>query len=1087
MNTALLEEFIQRFPVCPATANLKAVLELFAQTAVGLLVIVNEQNTPVEIIRFSDFAPYLSANLVQDLANQQHFTLDLEQSIAQWQTQRRQESGEILYTSFSGPWAKPLIKPLIRVPITVSLEQLQVYLQASPQPDVAVVDRSNQYLGLIDRDRVWQWWANTLTSSHTPKTAPSSHPMGKASRPWLQSYFRSHMVSLLIDVLEQIPLPMMLQLESSQILAQNLAWRDQLGDLQDPYALGRQSPATLEKILGDRTATGLPAAHLSSAYYPELLNTSAPLNPLGFTSARQTSECRLGTDPNSCVCIYPVKNGQERVWQFIKIPLNSIFLESPLDQSQADAATEYQQNSLISSLELSSLVSQPIPHWLPEMTQTAIVSAPESLWLVLAQDTTEQQQVARELAAKNADLVQLNRLKDEFLACITHELKTPLTSILGLSSLLKDQLLGPLNDRQIRYTHLIHQGGRHLISIVNDILDLTRIETGQLELTLEPTDVHAVCQYAYDQARRLFHTDDTDAVQASSQSVDVSFTLEIAPHLASIVADELRLRQMLTHLVSNALKFTPKGGKIGIEVDRWDGWIAFTVWDTGIGIPIEKQHLIFQKFQQLENPLTRRYEGTGLGLVLTQRLARLHGGDVTFTSMEEKGSRFTLLLPPSPPRLRTKTLINWQGPSSSPSSRRLVLVVEAVPQFLDHLTQQLTGLGYRVAIARSGTEALEKTRRLQPVAVFINPLLPLLSGWDVLTLLKSNPETQSIPAIITATQIEKNQAQANGADGFLSFPTETELLSNTLEQLIRQAVPDESEHLHTPLTILHLQIGSSSEVSLSDSIGAIADFNALLHPHHCRVLQVDDLDQADLLGRVWKPDLVLLDGSTPNPVVYLKQLSQYAVLASLPIVTLSLEMTEAANQVPGLMVFPCLAPLKTDTPTSMEGSALWQVMQVAAGTTLAPHILIIDLASLHIDDPHLIAASELSCTAPTASRKTNEWLQALLQYIQTAGFRGSISYSWSEIYHQVEHQSTDLLLCIYRLDPSPSLSSALQLLAQRSAKPPLLVWNCQPDPFFSPTSEIMNLLEAIAVQILPASLSMQELLDHINHTLAIAH
>jgi signal transduction histidine kinase len=115
-----------------------------------------------------------------------------------------------------------------------------------------------------------------------------------------------------------------------------------------------------------------------------------------------------------------------------------------------------------------------------------------------------------------------------------------------------------------------------------------------------------------------------------------------------IVADELRLRQMLMHLLSNALKFTDAGGEIGLTVNRWDGWIAFTVWDTGIGIPPEKQHLIFQKFQQLEQPLTRRFEGTGLGLVLTQGLARLHGGDVSFISKPDEGSQFTLLLPPCP-------------------------------------------------------------------------------------------------------------------------------------------------------------------------------------------------------------------------------------------------------------------------------------------------------------------------------------------------------------------------------------------------------------------------------------------------------
>jgi signal transduction histidine kinase len=244
--------------------------------------------------------------------------------------------------------------------------------------------------------------------------------------------------------------------------------------------------------------------------------------------------------------------------------------------------------------------------------------------LVLAQDLTEQQQLARELTAKNADLVQLNRLKDEFLACISHELKTPLTAVLGLSTLLKDQTLGELNNRQVRYAQLIYQSSRHLMAVVNDILDLTRIETGQLELLFEPVNIEAVCRRAFEQAKQARMIEHKMGEPLTEDVLDAQFTLEIEPGLDVLVADEIRLRQMLLNLLSNALKFTEIGHPIGLKVNHWGGWIAFTVWDTGIGIAAEKQHLVFQKFQQLENPLTRQFEGAGLGLVLTRRLARLH-------------------------------------------------------------------------------------------------------------------------------------------------------------------------------------------------------------------------------------------------------------------------------------------------------------------------------------------------------------------------------------------------------------------------------------------------------------------------------
>ena len=391
---------------------------------------------------------------------------------------------------------------------------------------------------------------------------------------------------------------------------------------------------------------------------------------------------------------------------------------------------------------------------------------------ILAQDLTEQQQMASELIAKNTDLIGLNRLKDEFLACISHELKTPLTAIIGLSTLLEERTVGELNERQTHYAQLIHQSGRHLMTTVNHILDLTRLETGQLELTKEPVQIESVCLHALKQARCT-----PEDLQAKHS--DHNFTLFIEPGLDSLVADELRLSQMLVHLLSNAFKFTELGGEVGLRVNRWDGWIAFTVWDTGIGIPEQKQHLIFQKFQQLENPLTRQFKGTGLGLVLTRALVRLHGGDITFLSKEGKGSEFTLLLPSSPQNRGEE--LDWGVLEVQENHfNRLVLVVEAFPQFIEDSMELLSGLGYRIAIARSGTEALEKARRLQPQAIFLNPLLPLLSGWDVLTLLKSDTATHQIPAIVTATLAEKERAFSNRADDFLSLPVEQQILQKVL-------------------------------------------------------------------------------------------------------------------------------------------------------------------------------------------------------------------------------------------------------------------------------------------------------------------
>jgi CheY-like chemotaxis protein len=640
------------------------------------------------------------------------------------------------------------------------------------------------------------------------------------------------------------------------------------------------------------------------------------------------------------------------------------------------------------------------------------------------------------------------------------------------------------------------------------------METGQLELTLDAVNIQTLCDRAYTQAQQLQPSKDTSPEEATSQT---PFTLEIEPSLEMLVADDLRLRQMLVHLLSNALKFTEAGGAIGLKVTRWEGWIAFTVWDTGIGIPPQKQHLIFQKFQQLENPLTRRFEGTGLGLVLTQRLARLHGGDISFISKVGEGSQFTLLLPPCPP---LEARGNEQFISSSPNS--LVLIVEATPHYIEALTDQLTSLGYRVVIARSGTEAIEKARRLQPCAVLLNPLLPLLSGWDVLTLLKSDHQTRHIPVLVMATWAEKEQAYQNQADGFLSLPIEGTALQESLNQL----TPPKSS-ASSSLMILRLTPFSSSHpekmaapcLKLEDTSNQ--EEISFLSPNYelnYRVLEADDLEQAELLARVWHPHVVLLEScDLEDPLTYLRQLTQHTHLASLPLVTLDHQTTAAANQITELSVFPCL-----ETTQSHKTAALLQAIQVAAGLCWKPNILVVDITQLSDLSVPVYARStslegrNLASSEPyptftygqgnmtieeensdevQASRSAKfytthsqiEWLQALIQYLQAAGFTSLLSSSWTEVYRHLQHQNVDLLVIyIGEIYAEQQLVQGLTFLAQQSEKPPILVLDHRLEPSLNDEAvdDGERILKTIASQIVRgSSQSMAELLNVINQML----
>lgn len=1090
-----LYDFLSTVPSCLETTTLAVVLEILTKEQCDRLVVVNSQQYPIGLLYAARLLPRLLAGTTG------------EKFLNLWQT-----------LSVAG---QTLIEPIQTIPAAESVEKFSLFLRYQPSQqqkniDWALIDDEGKFLGVLDTTKLMRSLAKekiALNNTNTKIMSLDAPEVKNSSRYPGQTEHQKIIYQPLIDLLARLPWPLMLQTGSSEIITQNPSWRQQLGVLKNAESVREQVEMALTACLTQLPQYSSTAISLdyqkrgqeektSGKKLPPLSNhRSYSLSALPLLqkppipAPSKPNYCFLDTHLNACTCILEAENGQERVWQFTKIPLDHSAYHSP----------EHDLDEPLSSHEL---------------------------WLVLATDVTEKQQLYKELAAKNADLIQLNRLKDEFLACISHELKTPLTAVLGLSRLLVDRQMGELNERQARYASLIHQSGRHLMSVVNDILDLTRMETGQMELSLAPVKIQAVCERALSEVKNFYNQHSKNSSQAKEnkhQSTHL-FSLDIEAGLEQMVADELRLRQMLVHLLSNAFKFTEISGEIGLKVSRWEGWIAFTVWDTGIGIPEHQQHLIFQKFQQLENPLTRQFEGTGLGLVLTRALARLHGGDVSFLSSEGKGSQFTLLLPPSPPNTNfvetdvgefVEESINNSDRESSISplyrfgntpqpqsscSQRLVLVVEAVACYIEDLTEHLKAIGYQVVIARSGTEALEKARRLQPKAIFLNPLLPLLSGWDVLTLLKSDAVTRHIPVIITATGAEKEQAFANEANGFISLPVELQVLKPLLERLcgnleIKSLGLENQEIIstRTPLRILRLVNHSLDDVHTHSS----------LREH--RVIEVDDLDQAELLARVWRFDVLLLDVENTIAQNYLQKLPRHPRLAKLPLVTCDVNTTLAASKIPGLCVFPCLTPLHSETGESNNKTdALLSVLQIAAGIACPPNIMVVDMGMLQ----DLSAArrktikSERVAKSNSPNNETtargSEWFQALIQYLQTAGMKATMGECWAEVLQQISHQSLDLLLiCLGNDAVTKDVQKAIKSLATLPQLPPVLIIdhrhqsmldaNNEPVQKRSTTSKdnaiasLKKMTIGITTQILPRSISMEDLLKEIRQALVIGY
>ncbi|MCB9642274.1 MAG: PAS domain S-box protein [Myxococcales bacterium] len=248
------------------------------------------------------------------------------------------------------------------------------------------------------------------------------------------------------------------------------------------------------------------------------------------------------------------------------------------------------------------------------------------------------------LRLANEKLQQSAKLKDEFLANISHELRTPLNAVLSMSEILLERIFGELNEKQASYLRVIQQSGRHLLALINDLLDLSRMEQKQFHLELKRFDVYELCVSSIEMIQQIAHNKEQEIV----------FTCELPPKQRMLEADELRIRQILVNLLSNAVKFTPKGRKIGLQIEGAPPYktVKFTVWDEGVGIPPHEQQRLFQPFTQLQSGLDRPHEGSGLGLYLVQRLAELHKGQVILESegIPGQGTRFHIILPMSQER-----------------------------------------------------------------------------------------------------------------------------------------------------------------------------------------------------------------------------------------------------------------------------------------------------------------------------------------------------------------------------------------------------------------------------------------------------
>ena len=367
----------------------------------------------------------------------------------------------------------------------------------------------------------------------------------------------------------------------------------------------------------------------------------------------------------------------------------------------------------------------------------------------------------KELENKNREVEQANRAKSEFLANMSHELRTPLNSIIGFSEVLEDKTFGELNTKQQKYVNNIHTSGRHLLQLINDILDLSKVEAGKMDMNYEEFSISDAMQ-------------DIGAVfKTQVDKKNISLGLEFDKRLISINADQKKFKQIMYNLLSNAVKFTPEGGKIIVKSELTDKFIRISVSDTGIGIKPEDHERVFAEFQQIDSKTSRAYEGTGLGLPLTRRFVEMHGGKLWVESEFGKGSTFTFTIPieakGKPPAEESSLLEDVEEIKGS-GKGSLILVVEDDPKSSELLTLYLIEKGYRVATAFDGNEAVKMARELKPMAITLDIILPKKSGWEALDELQKMPETRDIPVIIISILEDMKRGFHLGAIDYLTKP-----------------------------------------------------------------------------------------------------------------------------------------------------------------------------------------------------------------------------------------------------------------------------------------------------------------------------